>query len=210
MAKDQSGFFKQKKEWSVIKDRLLGGYLPQYFQKVLFTHRPIYYVDCFAGKGKFDDGQVGSPMIAMDSICTSIARSKLDPQELNGAIHPYFIELNHAKDLEENLKATYKSPRIYQVIDGKFEEKICGILSGRKGDNVFLYIDPYGIKALDSHLFAEIQGFEFRSFEMLINFNSFGFFRDACQVLRVDYKNDAALRDLDDLVEYEPPLSSPR
>ena len=106
MAKDQSGFFKQKKEWSVIKDRLLGGYLPQYFQKVLFTHRPIYYVDCFAGKGKFDDGQVGSPMIAMDSICTSIARSKLDPQELNGAIHPYFIELNHAKDLEENLKAT--------------------------------------------------------------------------------------------------------
>ena len=204
MAKDQSGFFKQKKEWSVIKDRLLGGYLPQYFQKVLFTHRPIYYVDCFAGKGKFDDGQVGSPMIAMDSICTSIARSKLDPQELNGAIHPYFIELNHAKDLEENLKATYKSPRIYQVIDGKFEEKICGSLSGRKGDNVFLYIDPYGIKALDSHLFAEIQGFEFRSFEMLINFNSFGFFRDACQVLRVDYKNDAALRDLDDLVEYEP------
>ena len=143
-------------------------------------------------------------MIAMDSIRTSIERSKLDPQELNGAIHPYFIELNHAKALEANLKALPYSPVPYEVVDGKFEEKICGILSGRKGDNVFLYIDPYGIKALDSHLFKTIQSFEFRSFEMLINFNSFGFFRDACQVMRVDYTHDAALRDLDDLVEYEP------
>ena len=204
MAKDQTGFFKQKKEWSVIKDRLLGGYLPQYFQKVLLTHRPIYYVDCFAGKGKFDDGQVGSPMIAMDCIRSSLERSKLDPQELYGAIHPYFIELNHAAELKTNLSALDTIPCAYQVVDGKFEEKICGILSGRKGDNVFLYIDPYGIKALDSHLFDKIQGYEFRSFEMLINFNSFGFFRDACQVLKVDYMQDAALRDLDDLVEYEP------
>jgi hypothetical protein len=39
---------------------------------------------------------------------------------------------------------------------------------------------------------------------MLINFNSFGFFRDACRVMRVDYKNDEALQDLDDLVEYDP------
>ena len=90
------------------------------------------------------------------------------------------------------------------MISGKFEEKICGILSDRKGDNVFLYIDPYGIKALDSQLFATIQGFEFRSFEMLINFNSFGFFRDACQVLKVDFSQDEALQDLEDLVEYEP------
>lgn len=41
MAKDQTGFFKEKKEWSKIKDTLLGGYLPQYFQKVLLTKRPI-------------------------------------------------------------------------------------------------------------------------------------------------------------------------
>lgn len=67
-----------------------------------------------------------------------------------------------------------------------------------------MYIDPYGIKELDSQLFATIQGFEFRSFEMLINFNSFGFSRDACQVLKVDYSQDKALQNLEDLVEYEP------
>lgn len=31
-----------------------------------------------------------------------------------------------------------------------------------------------------------------------------GFFRDACRVMAVDYKNDSALQDLDDLVEYDP------
>lgn len=204
MAKDQTGFFKEKKEWSKIKDTLLEGYLPQYFQKVLLTYKPIYYVDCFAGKGKFDDGQDGSPMIAARCIQSSTGRSSLKPWEVQDAIHPYFIELNHAEELRNNMSSAPSFPGKYNVVEGRFEDKICSILSGRKGDNVFLYIDPYGIKALDSHLFAKIQGFEFRSFEMLINFNSFGFFRDACQVLKVDYANDAAFRDLDDLVEYDP------
>ncbi len=67
-----------------------------------------------------------------------------------------------------------------------------------------MYIDPYGIRALDTALFDKFQTMGFHSFEMLINFNSFGFFRDACRVMAVDYKNDSALQDLDDLVEYDP------
>lgn len=39
---------------------------------------------------------------------------------------------------------------------------------------------------------------------MLINFNSFGFFREACRALKVDYTKDRALTDLEDLVEYSP------
>lgn len=57
---------------------------------------------------------------------------------------------------------------------------------------------------MDTVLFDKFQAMGFHSFEMLINFNSFGFFRDACRVMAVDYKNDSALQDLDDLVEYDP------
>lgn len=67
-----------------------------------------------------------------------------------------------------------------------------------------MYIDPYGIQALDSELFDIFSTFEFASFEMLINFNSFGFFREACRALKVDYTKDRALTDLEDLVEYSP------
>lgn len=65
MAKNQRDFFKKKNEWSEIKDTLLRCYLPQYFQKLLVSGKPIFYIDCFAGKGKFDDGNDGSPLIAM-------------------------------------------------------------------------------------------------------------------------------------------------
>lgn len=68
MSKKQDGFFSNKNEWSKIKDDILQGYLPAYFQKLLTSRRPTYYVDGFAGKGKFEDGLNGSPLIAIDCI----------------------------------------------------------------------------------------------------------------------------------------------
>ncbi len=59
-------FFVKKREWSVVKDALLQCYLAPYFTKILRTGRPLVYVDCFAGEGRFDDGNVGSPIIALD------------------------------------------------------------------------------------------------------------------------------------------------
>ena len=123
-----------------------------------------------------------------------------------GAIKTCFIDLNYAEELKENVLSVnpiYDKPI---VISGRYEEKIEQCLQDKQGNNIFLYIDPYGIKALDSNLFDKFQTYGFYTFEMLINFNSFGFFRDACRVMNVDYKNDDALSDLDDLVEYEPTI----
>lgn len=200
MAKDNSTFFKSKNSWSIIKDNLLSGYLPQYFQKVLMTHRPIYYVDCFAGKGKFDDGSPGSPRIALQIRDECLRRTASQ----SGQIDTCFIDLNYAADLNKNIAEYCNLNGHPVVISGRYEDEIERILASKRGVNVFLYIDPYGIKALDSGLFDKFATYGFRSIEMLINMNSFGFFRDACRVMRVDYKNDEALRDLDDLVEYEP------
>ena len=64
MSKDNKDFFKVKKIWSVVKDELLACYLVPYFSKIMSTRKPLLYVDCFAGKGKFDDGKNGSPLNA--------------------------------------------------------------------------------------------------------------------------------------------------
>ena len=120
------------------------------------------------------------------------------------AIETTFIDLNYAADLRTNLAQYSNYYGEPNIVSGKYEEKIIDILKNKKGQNVFLYIDPYGIRALDTALFDKFQTMGFHSFEMLINFNSFGFFRDACRVMAVDYKNDSALQDLDDLVEYDP------
>jgi three-Cys-motif partner protein len=202
MGKDNKDFFKSKNGWSEIKDRLLGCYLKPYFQKLLMSHRPIYYVDCLAGQGKFDDGKPGSPMIALQARDDCLKKHSLG--KYKGKIDICCIELNHAQKLVENISELFDNYWRPTVISGKYEEQIENLLSGKRGINVFLYIDPYGIRALDYGLFAKFSSFGFHSPEMLINFNSFGFFRDACRAMGVVISNDEALRDLDDLVEYSP------
>lgn len=200
MAKNNKGFFKSKNSWSEIKDSLLGCYLPLYFQKVLMTRRSIYYIDCFAGQGKFDDGKLGSPLIALAAREACLNRTG----NANGKIDLSLIELNHSTELLKNItdhKTQYNSPIIHH---GKYEEIIEILLRDKKGVNIFLYIDPYGIRALDYSVFQRISNAGFHSLEMLINFNSFGFFRDSCRAMGVVCNNDEAFRDLDDLVEYAP------
>lgn len=203
MSKDNSGFFKVKSDWSRIKDKLLGCYLTPYFQKVLATGKTICYVDCFSGKGQFEDGNPGSPLIALQirDKCLQQTKMRIDK---SSAIETTFIDLNYADDLQVNLAPYNNAYGTPNIVSGKYEEKILDILKSKRDQNVFLYIDPYGIRALDTALFDKFQTYGFNSFEMLINFNSFGFFRDACRVMRVDYKNDAALQNLEDLVEYDP------
>lgn len=202
MSKDNNNFFAVKNDWSLIKDKLLGCYLVPYFQKVLATGKKISYVDCFSGKGKFEDGNPGSPLIALEIRDKCLRQTKRNIDK-SIAIDMTFIDLNYASDLKINLTAYDNCFGTPNVISGKYEDKIIDVLENKKGQNVFLYIDPYGIRALDTALFDQFQALGFNSFEMLINFNSFGFFRDACRVMSVDYKHDSALQNLEDLVEYD-------
>src|SRR5699024_5509087 len=84
---------------------------------------------------------------------------------------------------------------------GKYEDNIKTILQGKENCNVFLYIDPYGIKALQCSLFDDFAKGRFNSIELLINMNSFGFIREACHVLGTVFDDKALFADL---VEYEP------
>ncbi len=191
MSKNNRDFFKQKKIWSEVKDELLGCYLVPYFNKMMSMNKPIFYVDCFAGKGKFDDGKNGSPLTALDSLDRSIAQYR--------TAHPYggstpqvymrFIELNHAKNLEANL-ASQRAGRC-EIINGKFEDNIIPLLQKviekYRNLNVFLYVDPYGVKVLNAALFDSLP-IAFSTAELLINLNSFGFIREACRVMKVAFR----------------------
>lgn len=201
MSQKNDDFFQTKKEWSMAKDAILGKYLRPYFQKLIAKGSPICYVDCFAGKGKFDDGNDGSPLIALDCINTAIMNSRFGTQ-----IYSYFIELNHHIDLNKNVKAYIEqceNAKIKsEVIAGKFEDNIDGILGIHKESTVFLYVDPYGIKAIDVDKFNSFKLNASKSVEMLINFNTWGFFREACRVLKADFTLDPFVDKY--LVEYNP------
>lgn len=195
MAKKNDDFFAEKKPWSKVKDELLGCYLKPYVAKILYTRKPLVYVDCFAGKGKFDDGQPGSPLIALDIFRQGLASTKLDGKARIGAA---FIDLNYASELESNLSTCSG----VKIVSGGYEDTIDDLLKSKKGWNVFLYIDPYGIKALDCSRFDKFANGQFHSIELLINMNSFGFIREGCRVMGKQLKMDDDTF-FDDLVEYD-------
>ena len=188
MSKDNTQFFKEKKPWSEVKDALLACYLKPYFQKVLRANREIVYIDCCAGKGRFEDGKPGSPLIALQAMDSCTQNTNMS----SWRISMNFVDLNYAEDLSELLKDL---PYV-KVIPGRYEEKVPELLKGKQGCFVFLYIDPYGIKALDFNLFDSLMNQHFRSVELLLNLNSFGFIREACRVLNVSFDGDEILGDL--------------
>lgn len=183
-------FFKEKKAWSIVKDRVLDYYIKPYTSKVLRTGRPIVFCDCFAGKGKFDDGENGSPLI----IAEHIKNYLLKQPDAGNRIYGVLIEKKYYGVLESNLSG-YAGVTVYP---GSYEDNLQKILSLDSSINLFLYVDPYGIKSLDLSGFGQIKNKGFNSVEMLMNFNSAGFLREGCRLLT--YKDTFADGDL---IDYE-------
>lgn len=195
MSKKNDDFFKEKKPWSEVKDQLLGCYFKPYLLKILQTKKPVVYVDCFAGKGKFEDGNPGSPLIALGIIDECLASTNTGAPQISTT----FIDVNYAEDLQRNIGIRNNS----RIVSGKYEEQITEILKGKTGCNVFLYIDPYGIKALKYSMFNSFAKGAYNSIELLINMNSFGFIREACHALGAKLELDDPNL-FDDLIEYAP------
>jgi three-Cys-motif partner protein len=157
----------------------------------LTTKKPLIFIDCFAGKGRFDDGHIGSPIIIAENIKKFLEKDN----NFNKNIRGVFIEKKYTCELEKNLKE-YKNCKVWK---GTFEDNLDEILSLDDSNNLFIYIDPYGIKSLDFNRFKSLQCKKFNTLEMLINFNSFGFLREACRIL----KYDGMLEDFDSEDDFE-------
>ena len=86
----------------------------------------VVYIDGFAGKGKFDDGTPGSPLLVKEKVYQAKANSKF-----NTKITPYFVEYEHADILRSNLLpielAKYSHNNEYGItivsLDEEFRQK---------------------------------------------------------------------------------------
>lgn len=210
-----STFFAVKRDWSIVKDDLLRCYIRPYMNKLFHSGKTIVYVDCFAGAGKFGAGEFveqidiksenvpisyGSPLIALKEISRAYADTKM----FNPKYVACFIENEYHKELVDNIEKsqfsdmpTYVFPVSYQ--DG-IRQIIDEVLSRYKKPNLLCYIDPFGVKYLQIDLFREMKSLELNSFELLINFNSFGFFRFACAAVNVDIR-EQEIKEQKDIVE---------
>ncbi|MFG0336250.1 MAG: three-Cys-motif partner protein TcmP [Maioricimonas sp. JB049] len=160
-----NSFFSTKRAWSRYKDYLLETYLPPYIAKVNHLGKPILIVDCFAGRGRFEDGSDGSPLI--------IARAVQQWREQGVVATARCVEADpgNFEILQETLSehAGYVEP-----VHGTFEDVLPGLESEAEKKTVFLYVDPYTVKGLRFDEMERVYG-QIRksrsSVELLMNFN---------------------------------------
>lgn len=177
-----SSFFDTKRPWSRYKDFLLQSYLDPYLAKVAQLKKPILLVDCFAGRGMFGDGEVGSPLI----IAQAISRWR-------GRGHPIlgqFIEAD-AENYQSLLQSMAPFNEYCTARHGSFEQCLSSIEKNARDNTVFLYVDPYSVKGLN---FAKLKSVydhirkSSSSVEVLLNFNVAIFMRWALAALKRQHK----------------------
>lgn len=172
-------FFKEKREHSEWKDKVLGKYLSPYINKVkeirgsLRNERvPILIVDGFAGRGLYEDGNDGSP-----AIISRIAEEK---------VHKYkiIIKCIFFEEIQDNFQALsdflrpYKTKKISYAIHGNFDLNMINSLRSKyRRWTVFFYLDPFGVKGIEFQKISEIFTRFLGSTELLLNFSYRSFLR---------------------------------
>lgn len=158
-------FFYRKKPWSRYKDLILDYYLEPYLAKVASLRRPILVVDCFAGPGRFNDGEVGSPLI--------IANRLRLLQTQGAEVLAFCVEKDPS--LFGSLRQNMEGCGVHvEVRPGDFRQYIGEISRLARNHTVFVYLDP--IRPSDL-LYADMESVyeqlkRGQSIEVLINFMS--------------------------------------
>lgn len=164
-------FFRTKRSWSKVKDKIVGDYIDCYLKTVHNLKRPILIVDGFAGPGRFGDDTAGSPLIICNAI-SERSKGRVEMSCLFADTHP-----GHRAALERNL-TEYIGRGISDLPYEECAQALTRALELGAGLTVFFYLDPYGIKDLDFDMVRQIyERNPNRSTEVLINFNFRTFMR---------------------------------
>jgi three-Cys-motif partner protein len=130
----------------------------------------LHYVDGFAGRGRYEKGELGSPLIAME-----VGQRLNEDRDGLVFLNCYNVERNAAnfESLEREVEvAAPLYPSVgFRNFRGLFEEHADDILQDiRADDHTFVFIDPFGYRGVE--LTQVVKFLERRRSEVFITFMS--------------------------------------
>lgn len=151
-----SGFFDNLRDYSEIKLRILGKFLAPWAAKLGSMSRKgnrlIWYVDGFAGRGTYEDGSDGSPILGLRRARETLAERR------GYQLSCFFVEkgLKNWSTLD-SLADPFRGAGI-NVINrhGEFSALVPEIERETRGSPVLLFVDPFGISPLKFHEFRPL------------------------------------------------------
>jgi three-Cys-motif partner protein len=135
----EAPFFVSKQAAAVFKHKLLRVYFPKFAGKVgaYEADKRIVYVDTHAGRGAYDDGTFGSPLLVATNAAGMTKRR----------VDCVFIEklpANH-RHLRRMLAAHVGAEVSWQVLPGRASAHLDDALRIAGDSPLFMFIDPYGL-----------------------------------------------------------------
>lgn len=167
-------FFDSKREWSHWKHLLIKRYLPKFSGIIGSRHPIVYFVDGFAGAGRYlDPPEDGSPVIAAQLA-----------QEIARGTRPYTLRCINVEPLSfDQLVASTAAFDVSLVENrkGLFNDHLTDILKVIGNHPAFFFLDPYGPKPLEWGLVERLAERSRRGAktEILANFHARKIDRDA-------------------------------
>lgn len=139
------------------KHELLERYLAAWFPILSTYHSRIVYIDGFAGPGRYEHGEDGSPVIAVKVALNH-------RQSIAGEVVFYFIE--EREDRLQHLGQELRKlvlPKHFKVTSesGKFHERFGAVLDSIESGNdslapTFAFIDPFGFSGIPFSLIERL------------------------------------------------------
>lgn len=194
MSKDDIWDIKNRQQ-TQIKLEILRKYL-RAWAIIIGSHFPVaYFVDCFAGRGKYHlggqrDSVPGSPVIGIE---TSLEVRKMKLKKgLKFDLNIIAVE-SEKKNLESLKKfaeeADSNSETKIEIIESEFEAAIPEVLKKISDAPAFFFIDPYGIKGVTKESIDLIVN-RIGSTEIFLNYMQMGVKRVKGQYKNVNHKDE--------------------
>ena len=142
------------------KHLLLGSYLDGWFAILGSFSGRLLFVDGFAGPGEYDNGEKGSPLVAIDSVRRHKSQGRLRSVE----VVFLFIEQDarRVENLEALLDRQLPLPGTNtHVLPGTFDDHMASLLDQLDAQSktlapAFVMIDPFGVKGSPMQLIGRI------------------------------------------------------
>lgn len=168
---------------TIAKISILRKYLYSWFQILgrTFRGKDIWFVDGFAGPGKYTNVPEGSPLAAIAASKQALSDAALS--WIAGKIHLVFIEENEERFLvlQQQVQDIEKDSHVdFHLYNEKFENGLKLLKSEFQAPFTtpipfFVFIDPFGAKGAPFSLVSDI--LQSKSSEVLINLDADGIAR---------------------------------
>jgi three-Cys-motif partner protein len=145
---------------TLAKHEILRRYLGAWFPILAKHNKRLVYIDGFCGPGKYEGGEVGSPIVALEEALKH--EKRLDSNQLA------FLFMDERSDRIVQLKSElsdFPIPGNFLVhpVTGQFECELTNLLdelasSGARLAPTFAFIDPFGFKGLPFSLVRRLLG----------------------------------------------------